>query len=68
MKHFSLNQHTEINWLSYAPEFQCLQTTPGGQRTQPNPEDRRKEELALNLHRKNRKKYTHLYELEKYFK
>jgi hypothetical protein len=33
-----------------------------------NREDRRKEEMALHLHMKNRKKYTHLYELEKYFK
>lgn len=33
-----------------------------------NPEDRRKEEMVLHLHMKNRKKYTHLYQLEKYFK
>ena len=33
-----------------------------------NEEDRRREEMVLHLHMKNRKKYTHLYELEKYFK
>jgi hypothetical protein len=33
-----------------------------------NPDTRRKEELAQNLHMKNRKKYMHLYQLEKYFK
>jgi hypothetical protein len=29
---------------------------------------RREEEMALYVHQKNRKKYTHLYQLEKYFK
>jgi hypothetical protein len=33
-----------------------------------NQEERWGEGMALHLHMKNRKKYTHLYELEKYFK
>jgi hypothetical protein len=33
-----------------------------------NPDARRREELAMNLHMKNRKKYMHLYQLEKYFR
>jgi hypothetical protein len=33
-----------------------------------NPAKRREEEMALYVHQKNRKKYTHLYQLEKYFK
>jgi hypothetical protein len=33
-----------------------------------NPVKRREEEMALYINRKNRKKYTHLYLLEKYFK
>jgi hypothetical protein len=33
-----------------------------------NQETRRKEEWSLHVHMKNRKKYTHLYQLEKYFK
>jgi len=31
-------------------------------------EDRWKEEVAMHLHMKNRKKYMHLYQLEKYFR
>ena len=33
-----------------------------------NPAKRREEEMAIYINRKNRKKYTHLYLLEKYFK
>jgi hypothetical protein len=33
-----------------------------------NPEGRRKEEMILPLQMKNRKKFTHLYQLEKYFR
>jgi hypothetical protein len=31
-------------------------------------EERRNEEMIMHLHMKNRKKYTHLYQLEKYFR
>jgi hypothetical protein len=33
-----------------------------------SPEERWKQEVAMHLHRKNQKKYTHLYQLEKYFR